>query len=399
MLEGYVHPDFSDVARVLRRQIPAAKERTEPGGAALCVWHRGEPVVDCWGGTRDEAGTPWASDTVSLSYSTTKGVTATLLHVLAERGLVDYEAPVREYWPEFAAGGKSEISVAQLLCHEAGLYHIRHMIDDARAMLDWETMVHALEAAEPRHTPGTAHGYHAFTFGWLIGEIVQRVTGKRFAEVLARELAAPLELDGLFIGLPADQLHRRARQIPVRRRRERPADVLYERAGWLSRGMRLARIPYDPQEAATALMPSGIEHVDFNDDAFASASVPAANGMFTARALGKLYAMLAAGGELEGVRLLSEDRVELLQEPRNRGIGRVIPYAMRWRLGYHRVNTIRARVARGMGHSGYGGSGGWADPDRELAVALVLNSGTGTPFGDLRIVRIGDAAVRCADRR
>jgi CubicO group peptidase (beta-lactamase class C family) len=260
-------------------------------------------------------------------------------------------------------------------------------------------MVHALERAEPRHLPGAAHGYHAFTFGWLIGEIVQRVTGKRFGEVLAQELTAPLELDGLFIGLPADQVHRRARQIPVRRRRERPADDLYGRAGNLTRALRLARIPFDPQEAATALMPSGIERLDFNGEAFATASLPAANGMFTARSLGKLYAMLAGGGELEGVRLLSEERVERLQEPRNRGIGRVIPYPMHWRLGYHRVNTIRAKVRRGMGHAGFGGSGGWADPDRQLAVALVLNSGTGTPFGDLRIIRVGDAAIRCADRR
>jgi len=399
MLEGYVHPDFSDVARVLSRQIPTGGKRPRPGGAAVCVWHRGERVVDCWGGTRDESGLPWESDTVALSYSTTKGVTSTLLHVLAEQGLIDYDAPVREYWPEFAAHGKADIAVAHLLCHEAGLYHIRHMIEDAREMLDWDHMVHALERAEPRHAPGAAHGYHAFTFGWLVGEIVQRVTGKRFGEVLAQELAAPLELDGLFVGLPADQVHRRARQIPTRRRRERPADALYARAGQLGRGLRLARIPFDPQEAATALMPSGIERLDFNDEAFASASLPAANGMFTARSLGKLYAMLAGGGELDGVRLLSAERVEVLQEPRNRGIGRVIPYPMHWRLGYHRVNTIRSKVRRGMGHSGFGGSGGWADPDRQLAVALVLNSGTGTPFGDLRIVRIGDAVVRCADRR
>lgn len=399
MLEGYVHPDFSDVARVLRNQLPTGRRRPRPGGTAACVWHRGEVVVDCWGGTRDEEGLPWRSDTVAFSYSTTKGVTSTLLHVLAEKGLVDYDAPVCEYWPEFAANGKAGITVRHVLCHEAGLYHIRHMIEDARDMLDWDHMVRALEQADPRHAPGEAHGYHAFTYGWLVGEIVQRVTGKPFREVLATELAAPLELDGLFIGLPADQLHRRARLIPVRRRRERPSDVLYRQAARLTRGLRAARIHFDPQEAVTALMPPGIEHLDFNDKACATASLPAANGTFTARSLARLYAMLAGGGEVDGVRLLSPERVEALREPQNRGIGRVIPYSMQWRLGYHRVNTIRAKVPRGMGHAGFGGSGGWADPERQLAVALVLNSGTGTPFGDLRIIRVSDAAVRCADRR
>ena len=109
MLDGYVHPDFSEVARVLARQIPAHRRRSAPGGAAVCVWHRGEVVVDCWGGTRDDAGRRWESDTLALSYSTTKGVTATLLHVLADRGLVDYDAPVRAYWPEFGEAGKSEL--------------------------------------------------------------------------------------------------------------------------------------------------------------------------------------------------------------------------------------------------------------------------------------------------
>jgi CubicO group peptidase (beta-lactamase class C family) len=127
--------------------------------------------------------------------------------------------------------------------------------------------------------------------------------------------------------------------------------------------------------------------------------VPAANGHFTARSLAKLYAMLAAGGEFDGVRILSEETVARAGEVQNRGIGRVVPYPMHWRLGYHRVNTIRGKAPRGFGHSGFGGSGAWADPDRDLSVALVLNSGTGTPFGDLRIVQISGTALRCADRR
>jgi CubicO group peptidase (beta-lactamase class C family) len=399
VLEGYVHPDFSEVARLLKRQIPGTRRRFAPGGAAVCIWHRGQVVVDCWGGTRDAAGDPWEADTLAVSYSTTKGVASTLLHVLADRGLVDYEAPVCEYWPEFGQAGKERITVRQVLCHEAGLYHVRDMVDHARQMLDWDAMVRALERTAPRHEPGTAHGYHAFTYGWLVGEIVQRVVGKPFREALEAELVRPLELDGLYVGVPPDQMHRRAQLIPPRRRRERSPEEILRGAERLNRGLRWARVPYDVVDAMSALMPRGVESLDFGSEDFAAAVLPAANGTFTARSLAKVYAMLAGGGQLGNTRLLSRETVETIRRPQNRGVGRVVPYSMRWRLGYHRVNTIRARVRGGLGHSGFGGSGGWADPERNLSVAMVLNSGAGTPFGDLRIVQIGSAAVRCADRR
>jgi CubicO group peptidase (beta-lactamase class C family) len=399
MLEGYVHPDFSDVARLLRKQIPGSKRRHEPGGTAVCIYHRGKVVVDCWGGTRDREGDPWQEDTVAISFSTTKGVASTLLHIFADRGFIDYDAPVREYWPEFGEAGKEDLTVRQVMAHEAGLYAIRPLIDCASEMLDWDRMTQALAAAAPRHEPGTSHGYHAFTYGWLVGEIVQRVTGKRFTEVLEEELAKPLELDGLFVGVPKEQMHRRAQLILPPRKRERPTETI-ERAGHrLARGLRFARIRFDPVEAISALLPPRIEEFDLGSEAFAAASVPAANGHFTARSLAKLYAMLSGGGELDGVRLMSEETVSRAGEVQNRGVGRVVPYPMHWRLGYHRVNTIRGRAPRGFGHSGFGGSGAWADPDRDLAVGLVLNSGTGTPFGDLRIVQLSSTALRCADRR
>ena len=162
------------------------------GGAALCVYHRGECVVDTWGGVRNREGDPWERDTLALSYSTTKGVASTLLHILVDRGLVDYDAPVAEYWPEFAAAGKDSITVRQVMCHEAGLYDVRGMIDHARRMLDWAYMTEVLAAARPAHEPGATHGYHGLTYGWLVGEIVERVSGMSFSEFLARELAEPL---------------------------------------------------------------------------------------------------------------------------------------------------------------------------------------------------------------
>lgn len=401
MLQGWTHPDFAGVATALRRILP----KRGPGGAAVCVYHRGEKVVDAWGGTRDEHGSPWQEDTLSVSFSTTKGVASTLLHVYADRGLVDYDAPVARYWPEFAQAGKESVTVRQLLCHEAGLYAIRDMIEHASEMLDWEQMISRLAAAAPRHPPGSAHGYHGLTYGFLVGEVARRVAGdKPFSELLASELARPLGLDGLYCGVPPDQMHRCAQLLstltsgPVEQRRERTRRSWDRATRWRDRLKRVG-VRFDPTETLAALMPPGMEELDFESDRFRAASIPAANGMFTARSLARLYACLAQGGELDGVRLVSQQTVQRAGQEQNRGAGRVIPVSMRWRLGYHRAFAVRARVPAGFGHFGFGGSGGWADPARQLAVALTVNSGVGTPFGDTRIARIGGVAVRCADRR
>jgi CubicO group peptidase (beta-lactamase class C family) len=159
------------------------------------------------------------------------------------------------------------------------------------------------------------------------------------------------------------------------------------------------RIPVDLKHIEAALMPIGADEFDFNAESVVSASIPAANGMFTARSLARMYAALSAGGELDGVRLLSRETLARATRIQNRGLDRVVPMQMNWRLGYHRAMTFGVRVPRGFGHAGYGGSGAWADPDRRLSVALTLNSGVGTPVGDLRIVKIGSAAARAADRR
>ncbi|MDG2305684.1 MAG: serine hydrolase [Candidatus Binatia bacterium] len=402
MLQGTIHPDFSDVATTMRRILPSKG----PGGAAVCVYHKGEKVVDVWGGTRDKEGSPWEEDTISISFSTTKGVASTLLHIYADRGLIDYDKPVREYWPEFGQAGKENLTVRQLMCHEAGLYAISEMVDHASEMLDWDQMIARLSAARPRHAPGTAHGYHGLTYGWLVGEIVRRVTGnqKTFAELIDASIARPLGLDGLYCGVPADQMFRCAElmapafDLPPEKRKRNTQKSWDNARLW---GKRLSKvgIRYNPVESLEALIPPGMDELSFNDEAFRAASIPAANGMFTARSLARMYACLAQGGELDGIRLLSHDAIRQASEEQNRGAGRVIPISMRWRLGYHRVFAVLARVPAGFGHFGFGGSGAWADPQRQLSVALTVNSGVGTPFGDSRIARIGGAAVRAADRR
>jgi CubicO group peptidase (beta-lactamase class C family) len=395
-MHGTVHPDFDGLAEVFRRQL----ERERVGGAGLCVYHRGQPVVDLWGGTRDEHGRPWQEDTLGLCYSTTKGVAATLLHVLADRGLLDYRKPVSHYWPEFAAAGKAGITVRQVLCHEAGLYGIREMVDHAHRLLDWDHMVERLAAAAPRHLPGTAHGYHGLTFGFLVGELAQRVTGERFADLLAKELVAPLQLDGLFVGVPENALGRRSQWLATASHRSpQAAEQGVRRIVRVSRMLRTMGLRVDLRHTVAALMPAGITELDVNSEAFARASIPSHNGMFTARSLARLYALLAGQGRLGPVRLLSRKTFERAIQVQSRSFDRVVPAPMHWRLGYHRVVLFPERSGRAFGHFGYGGSGAWADPDRELSLALVVNRGAGTPFGDGRIGRVSRAAVRCADRR
>ncbi|MFT4569707.1 MAG: CubicO group peptidase (beta-lactamase class C family) [Hyphomicrobiaceae bacterium] len=395
-MEGRIHPDFWPVARALKAQLPTDGK----GGAAVCVYHRGRKVIDLWGGTRDEDGTPWTEDTVSLSYSTTKGVASTLLHILVDRAELDYDDPVSRYWPEFAQAGKKDLTVRQVMCHEAGLYGIRSMTDHARRMMDWEYMIDSIAAAEPRHLPGKEHGYHGLTYGYIVGEIIQRVAGVSFAEFLNTELVEPLGLDGMFVGMPEEALGRRAKLIMAGIQAGKGnADRFIEYLNSTNRWLRWLSIPIDLDEVVNSLLPEGMDELDWNSEEFVKSCVPSANGMFTARSLARMYAMMAAGGELDGVRIISEKTIRKARKVQNTTMDRVIPFPMHWRLGYHRVFTMGPRIPHGFGHFGFGGSGAWADPDRNLSVGLVLNSGVGTPFGDSRILRITTAALRCADRR
>ena len=398
-LDGRIHPDFGMVEAALRDQL-----RKYPGGAAVSVYHRGECVVDLWGGYKDDEGTPWARDTMAASFSTTKGVAATLLHIYADRGLIDYDAPVTDYWPEFGQAGKKKITVRHVLSHQSGLYHIRQMIDHVDRMLEWDYMIEAIEQTLPAHAPGSRTGYHGLTFGFLVGEIIQRVTGKKFSDLVQQEIARPLGLDGLFIGAPEHEIPRAAKLIfpesTQRLSQTKLGSKLEVGASRLSKLLQRLGVDSDLTSIFDALAPRGISDFDFGSPESLRVAIPAANGLFTARSLAKMYALLANGGELDGVRLLSEDALEratTVQKPT--GKLSVIPFDMRWRLGYHGVVTTRGVPRQGFGHFGFGGSGAWADPKRNLSVALIVNSGLGSPFGDLRTARIGGAALACANER
>ena len=252
-MDGWVHPGFEGVERVFRRQL-----RRTTGGAAVAVYHRGELVVDLWGGLRTED-EPWQRDTLAMCFSTTKGVVSTALHLLADRGQISYDAPVAAYWPQFAQRGKEHITVRHVLTHSAGLHRMRTLVDHAQRMLDWEYMVAALERAEPAYEPGTRHGYHALTYGWLAGELVRRVSGRPVARFVADELARPLGLDGLYVGCPPEQRGRVAPLAPMaaplgRRLGLQPGEVL---GGPVGRIPALLGLPVSPRRFVTRCCRAG----------------------------------------------------------------------------------------------------------------------------------------------
>lgn len=392
MIQGYCEPEFGGVADVLRRQV-----RRGGRGAAVCVYHRGRKVVDLWAGERDEQGRPWRADTLAMSFSTTKGVVATALHVLADRGLLDYDDPVAKHWPEFAQNGKRDITVRDVLSHRAGLPQIRPLVDRADRVLDWDYMVRALERARPRLRPGGDSAYHAFTFGWLAGEIVQRVARRPLMDVVRSEIVEPLGLDDMHIGSRDPAVRGRMASLGSWPPNAIISGLLSARR--LAAGLRVltrgARLPLDPLLMQDTFVPSDDASLVF-EPRILDAPVPAANGLFTARALARMYAALAGGGELQGVRLLSRETLARATQVQIRRADRVLLIPMHWRLGYHSAFTTAGRLETGFGHFGYGGSGAWADPRRELAFAMVNNRLGGGPFGDLRIAELGTAALRGA---
>jgi len=394
-VEGFAHPDFSAVERAFAQQL----ERTD-GGAAVTVFHQGRAVVDLWGGVRSPDGDPWESDTLAMCFSTTKGVASAALHLQAEAGLVDYDERVATYWPEFAQNGKENITVRHVLSHSAGLHRLRSVIDSAHHMLDWDHMVEALAAEPPAYEPGTQCGYHALTYGWLVGEIVRRVTGRPLAQVIADDVDAPLGLNGLYLGCPPEQRHRVAPLAPMQIFGPRLPKALHRIrrgiADQAGKALSLVGSPVNTRRMINALFPRGMEDVMAGPEVM-DASIPAANGFFTSRALASLYAVYAGWGELDGVRLFSPERVRQIGEEQNNRRDLVLVMPMRWRLGYHRVLGNYEACPNGFGHFGLGGSGAWADPTRGLAVAMVCNRGTGTPVGDIRLMRLSKVAIEAAD--
>jgi CubicO group peptidase (beta-lactamase class C family) len=398
-IEGEAHRDF----RALRGHFERRLEASE-GGGALTVYHRGAKVVDLWGGVRAPDGSPWERETPSLSFSTTKGVTSTALHLCVDRGLLRYDDPVCRHWPEFAQAGKEGVTVRHVLTHEAGLYDVRGLVEHATDLTDWDRTIQALAAARPAHAPGRFNAYHALTYGYLVGEIVRRASGAHLRDFVRTELAEPLGLDHLHIGATPDAVRAAARYFPLPGAdgaplSERRASPRARAMGAGMRLLRLAGVPFDPKRSLGALAPHGMRDFDWCSDASLAACNPSASGLFTARSLARMYAALAGGGAIDGMRLVSEETVRRASQVQNRRPDGVLVVPMHWRLGYHSIVSKRGFHRGAFGHYGYRGSGAFADPRRALSVAYTTNAGGGSPIGDGRIFELAGVAARCVDAR
>ena len=265
---------------------------------------------------------------MAMSWSTTKGVVSTALHMLCHRGQLEYDAPIAAYWPEFAANGKQAITVRQFMAMEGGLYDVRSLLTDPERMLDHVTMAGLIAASAPTHDPGEANGYHAFTYGWIAGELVRRITGDSLGDFVQAEIVRPLGLDGCYIGTPTSELGRVAAPVGLKpegrfvRRVAKLADPLTRLAG------------FSPNRFAAAFLPRR-GHEIIPTDRFLSAEVPGVNGVFTARSLARLYAVLGADDGLHGVALWSPETRQIATEQQNHRRDLVVPLRVGWRLGYH----------------------------------------------------------------
>ncbi|QUQ70050.1 serine hydrolase domain-containing protein [Kutzneria sp. CA-103260] len=352
--EGFADDRFAAVRQ--------AFEDNDEVGASVCVTVEGETVVDLWGGFADEARTrPWQRDTIVNVYSVTKTMTALTALLLADRGELEFEAPVARYWPEFAAAGKESITVAQLMSHSSGLSGWREPIT-VEDLYDWEKATSLLAAQEPFWEPGTAGGYHAVTQGYLVGEVVRRITGRSLGTVFREEIAEPLDAD-FHIGLPASEDGRVADLIP-------PPEGS----------------PFGPDSSELQLNAANNPEVHpsvTRTRAWRGAEIPAGGGTGNARSVAEIHALLANGGVAKGKRLLSEAGCRRALEVQVEGKDLVLGMSIRWGLGFA-VNGGMMPNPNTIYWGGAGGSLALIDMDARLTIAYTMNRMGGGTTGDER---------------
>ncbi|MEV7993375.1 serine hydrolase domain-containing protein [Streptomyces sp. NPDC086077] len=358
-IHGHCDARFTAVRSAFEENF---REREELG-AAVTVVADGVTVVDLWGGWADPARTrPWERDTLVNVWSTSKGPVALCAHILADRGLLDLDAPVATYWPEFAAAGKEKVLVRHLLSHRAGLSGPREPHSFAE-LCDWELTTRRLAAMEPWWEPGTRSGYHALTFGHLVGEVVRRVSGLRPGAFLAREVTGPLGID-FGIGLPE-------------REAGRAAELTHRRA---ARSTEQAAIFSQLSPAALAALTNpAVGAAEANTPAWRAAEIPAAGGHGTARAVAALYGIFAGRGTHDGRRVLSPEAAERVREGQGScrdlvlGAGFEKETEIGLGLWLSGPNGSYGPNPRAVGHDGFGGSAGLADPEAGVSLGYVMN--------------------------
>jgi CubicO group peptidase (beta-lactamase class C family) len=350
---GYCDAAFRDVETAFTELFDDTGSGPPEVGAAVAVVCDGRPVVDLWGGAADAAGRPWERDTIVCVFSCTKAMAALSAHRLADRGLLDYDARVARYWPEFAQGGKGDVTVRQLMSNQAGLPALRNPMPPG-AVFDHRAVADALAVEEPFWEPGTAHGYHTLTYGNLVGEVVRRIDGRDLGTFFEAEVARPLGADFL-IGV-APEHDRRVAEL-VRAPGAGPGPTV------------------DPM-TLTTLDPLLLEPPLANSRPWRAAQIAAANGHGNARALARIYGALAQGGAVDGVTLLSPSTIAVATEPQVRGPDRTIPDVVtEYALGFFTSGSDLARGygPRAFGHGGAYGSLGLADPETGIGFGFVFN--------------------------
>lgn len=350
-ISGFCDPAFARLGEVFAENFRTRGEVD----AAICLYQDGRKMVDLWGGLADpETGRPWAEDTIVCMMSVGKSMTALCVFMLVERGLVDLDAPVMKYWPEFGQAGKEKITVRTLMSGMAGLLYADHAPDEAG--YDWDVMIRAFELQEPEWEPGTKGAYHSMSCGYLLGEIVHRVDGRMIDKFFREEVAAPLGLDYGF-GVADADLHRVAPVIP------NPDSVTFVQsqnvATKLGRAWRIR--PKAP--------------VPYNDPRYRRAVFPSSNGHGNARAIARAYALLANGGRLDGVRLVSPELIEIMRTESWRGICQMTDRDFRYGVGFFLNYPLSPFGAnpRAFGHPGAGGAIGIADPEARISFSYSPN--------------------------
>ncbi|WP_420080552.1 serine hydrolase domain-containing protein [Streptomyces sp. JL4002] len=361
-IQGVVAEGFEPVRDAFVRNFEVLGDR----GAAVSVYRDGRKVVDLWGGTRDADGTePWTEDTAQVVRSATKGVAAAVPLLLHQRGLLDPDAPVASYWPEFKAGGKERVLVRDLLAHRAGVPALDRGLTAAEAA-DGVSGPAAVAAQHPSWEPGTAHGYHAQTYSWLLSELVLRVTGRTLGSVLAEDIAEPLGVD-FWIGLPDTAAHRVGRVAPV----DPP-----ETAGVLRiRPRRNVSEAYADPASLTRRAFAAIDPLpDENAPAYRAAELPASNGIGTARGLARFYAATIGVVE-DGARIFTPATTELAAREHSAGPDRVLVVNTRFGAGYMLHGPASPLLSpASFGHPGRGGSLAFADPEAGIGFGYVTNA-------------------------
>jgi CubicO group peptidase (beta-lactamase class C family) len=366
-IDGQCAPRFGAVRDAFAANFAAGREV----GASFAASLDGEMVVDLWGGHADAVRTRrWERDTIVNVFSTTKAMTALCAHILADRGQLDLDAPVACYWPEFAQGGKEAITTRHLLTHSAGLAAIRRQLP-VEAFYDWQRVVAALAAETPWWEPGTTNGYHALTFGYLVGEVIRRISGETPGTFFRRHVAAPLHAD-FHIGLAASEDARTADMLPpsAEERAATGAPAAPDPESLLGKVM--SNPPMRPELA--------------NSRAWRAAEIPAANGHGNARSVARVMAALACGGTLDGVRLLGRAAIDRAIEEQSYRQDLVLGFPLRWGVGFMLTSETLplGPNPRTFGHGGWGGSLGFADLDARVSWAYIMNKMSPGTTGDFR---------------